>query len=673
MTVLTASAAQPASLTYTDLTRHLWDPEKAALLPLQGETGAEFTTYSRASKYDEATGRYVGWGDNEDQMGILRMEGKDAVFAEMKGPGCIWRIWSAAPGAGHVRIYIDGKETPTADLPFTSYFDGKAAPFNRPNLVYIAARGHNNYTPIPFKKSCKVVGSPDWGGFYQINYTTFAPGTQVPDFSMNLSPADTTALDEADRKLGARGECPTPMNGAPETISKSVTVAPGQTALVAQIEGPRAITALRADIANLPKSPADQKLLRDLCIKITWDDAKEPAVWAPFGDFFGTAPGANTFQSLMSGLKADGTWYSYWYMPFAKSARVELVNESGEPQQATFDLTTAPLTHPAADYGQFHAKWHRNAFASDILERTIDWTLLKTTGRGRFMGTMLHIWNLHPGWWGEGDEKFFVDGEKFPSSFGTGSEDYFGYAWCDYHLFDQAFHGQTVAQEHNDGQTCVHRWQLADNVPFQKSFDGGIEKYFSDRHPTLYAATVYWYLAAGGTDPYQPVPVADRDAYWTNAPLMQLPAGMDAIDADSMEIKGSTGGRHGVYVTDEYAKNWPADLDRRLALWIEGKVGDTTEYKLHWLRWPGGRYHFYAHFIKRDDGAIIQPYWNGAKVGGPIDLYAPTAVASDDIDLGTYDLQPGIQLLKFEIVGKNPAAAPKHGVALESVRFSQKP
>ena len=66
--------------------------------------------------------------------------------------------------------------------------------------------------------------------------------------------------------------------------------------------------------------------------------------------------------------------------------------------------------------------------------------MLQTEGRGRFCGVMLHVWNPRGGWWGEGDEKFFVDGEKFPSTFGTGSEDYFGYAWCDPHLFQRAYH-----------------------------------------------------------------------------------------------------------------------------------------------------------------------------------------------------------------------------------------
>ena len=91
---------------------------------------------------------------------------------------------------------------------------------------------------------------------------------------------------------------------------------------------------------------------------------------------------------------------------------------------------------PSSSLGRFHAKWHRDAFLPEDPERRkIDWTMLKTEGRGRFCGVMLHVWNPRGGWWGEGDEKFFVDGEKFPSTFGTGSEDYFGYAWCNPTLF----------------------------------------------------------------------------------------------------------------------------------------------------------------------------------------------------------------------------------------------
>ena len=104
-----------------------------------------------------------------------------------------------------------------------------------------------------------------------------------------------------------------------------------------------------------------------------------------------------------------------------------------KPRTLELEIAHAPLPQPFEQLGHFHAKWHRDAFLPRGPERELDWTMLKTEGRGRFCGVMLHVWNPRGGWWGEGDEKFFVDGEKFPSTIGTGSEDYFGYAWCDPH------------------------------------------------------------------------------------------------------------------------------------------------------------------------------------------------------------------------------------------------
>ena len=151
--ILTAAAipavlAQP-KLTYLDLINRLTDMESLALLPPPGERTAQWSSY-----YDEASGKYVAWDANGDGNGFIRKEGDKFVFAEMEGPGCIWRIWSAAPGDGHVRIYLDGASEPAIDLPFKGYFDCKNPPFNRTNLVHTAALGCNNYVPIPYQKSC---------------------------------------------------------------------------------------------------------------------------------------------------------------------------------------------------------------------------------------------------------------------------------------------------------------------------------------------------------------------------------------------------------------------------------------------------------------------------------------------------------------------------------------
>ena len=434
-----SSAWAGEKLTYVDLVNRLTDLEYLATLPLPGEQAAQWSSYDRKSRYDASAGKYVAWDANGDGGGHIRKDGDQFVFAEMEGPGCIWRIWSAAPDKGHVRIYLDGAAQPAVDLPFMGYFDLKNEPFTRPALVHTVAKGWNNYVPIPYQKSCKIVADPNWGNYFHFNYSTFPKGTVVPTFKRELNVEESAALDKADSILSQCGSDPTGKRSHAETVSQAVTVKGGKIAPVARLKGPRAITALRVKL-DLPPSPADRSVLRELALRITWDRETTPSVWAPLGDFFGTAPGANAYRSLPLGLTEDGWWYSYWCMPFDQRAVIQLANDGKETRTVNFEITHADVSHRIERFGRFHAKWHRDAFLPAEPERQIDWTVVKTEGAGRFCGMMLHIWNPKGGWWGEGDEKFFVDGEKFPSTIGTGSEDYFGYAWGNPSLFQNAYH-----------------------------------------------------------------------------------------------------------------------------------------------------------------------------------------------------------------------------------------
>ncbi|HOM72488.1 MAG TPA: DUF2961 domain-containing protein, partial [Armatimonadota bacterium] len=155
----TLSAAK--EYTYIDLVNKLVDLKGLAVLPEPGEKCAQWSSYDRSSVYDTATGKYLNWDANGDNGGHIRKEGDKRVLAEMKGPGCIWRIWSAAPGNGHVRVYLDGATEPAVDLPFIGYFDGTNPPFNYPSLVHTVAQGWNCYIPIPYQKSCRIVADKD--------------------------------------------------------------------------------------------------------------------------------------------------------------------------------------------------------------------------------------------------------------------------------------------------------------------------------------------------------------------------------------------------------------------------------------------------------------------------------------------------------------------------------
>jgi len=164
---------------YVDLVNRLTDLESLAILPTSGDRCAQWSSYDRKSRYDAATAKYINWDANGDGNGVIRKEGDKLVLAEMEGPGCIWRIWSATPKEGHVRVYLDGATEPAVDLPFSGYFDRKNAPFTRPALVHTVSHGWNNYTPIPYQKSCRVVADPGWGLYYHFTYETFPKGAQA--------------------------------------------------------------------------------------------------------------------------------------------------------------------------------------------------------------------------------------------------------------------------------------------------------------------------------------------------------------------------------------------------------------------------------------------------------------------------------------------------------------
>ena len=649
-------------LTYVDLVGRLTDLEHLATLPAPGEKCVQWSSYDRRSKYDSASGKYIDWSANGDGGGIIRKEGDRQVFAEIEGPAVIWRIWSALANQGHVKIYLDGNEQPAVDLPFDGYFNCKNEPCTRPALVHTTARGRNNYVPIPFQKSCKIIGEEKWGAYYHFTYTKYPEGTVLPTFSRELSADESKALDKANEILTQSGVNPAGRRRGEVTIeAEPVTVAPGATATVARLKGKRAITALMVNM-DLPESPEDREILRELVLRIYWDGESKPGVCTPLGDFFGTAPGVNKYESLPLGMTEKG-FYSYWYMPFGKSALIELVNDGDKQRQISFTISHAPVTRPIEEFGRFHAKWHRDAFLPEDPERlAIDWTMLKTQGRGRFCGVMLHVWNPRGGWWGEGDEKFFVDGEKFPSTIGTGSEDYFGYAWCDPTLFTNCYHNQTISMG-NRGHISVNRWHITDNVPFQKSFEAAIEKYYPNSKPTLYASTVYWYQAAGQSDPYEPVPVEQRKGYWGEIEVFKIKG---ALEGEKLKILAKTAGRAERQDMYGYGTGWSGDAH----LWWTGAKPDAT-LDLAVPVQKTAAYHLKMQLTKAIDYGIVQLYLDGKKLGKPIDLFNNGVIATGALDMGIHELDKGEHKLRIEIVGANEKAVKSYMFGLDYLKLEQ--
>ncbi len=655
---LTFNSAAQERLSYPDLVKRLYDLEQLAIVPAPGESTAQFSSYDRASRYVEQTRKYVGWDANGDGGGIIRKEGDSLVLAEMSGPGCLWRIWSAAPKSGRVRIFLDGETNAAIDLPFKEYFSGQTAPFNQPALVHTVAQGCNNYTPIPYQKSCKIVAEPGWGDYYQFVYTTFPKGTAVPTFRPELGAADNAALDAANKILSQCGPREFPNGHA--SVSGNGLLSGNEGQNVAKLDGPGAISCLRIRF-DPPLTPADRDVLREIILQIKWDGEKSASVWTPLGDFFGTAPGANAYRSLPCGYTEDGWFYANWFMPFTKSAEVTIRNEGKTERRLKYEIYQDELKGDPKRYARFHTKWHRDEFLPTQIERQIDWPLLKTKGQGRFVGVMLHIWNPRGGWWGEGDEKFFVDGEKFPSTFGTGSEDYFGYAWCNPSLFQHAFHNQTHNDGNNKGHVSVNRWHIADQIPFQKSFDGCIEKYYANARPTLYASTVFWYLAPGGDDPYSPLPLSERLGYYVQPVRKKTPG---VFEGESLTVLSKTAGNPQEQDMMPFGEKWSNDAH---LWWTGAKPGDKLELALPVEK--AGKYDVRTQLTKAVDYGIVQLSLDGEKLGDPIDLYHREVVATGELTLGTRELSAGEHKLTVEITGANDQAVKNFMFGLDYLKL----
>ena len=639
---------------YIDLVNMLVDMQRPATIPASGELCKQWSSYDRRSKYDEKTGKYIDWEANGDGDGYIRKENGKLVMAEMTGPGCIWRFWTATAKKGHIRIYLDGAAEPAVDLPCEDYFNGTQEPFNRPQLVHTVANGKNSYIPIPFQKSCKIVADKDYGQYYQFTYTLFSKDTKVPTFNRKLSKEESEALDSVDKKLANSGPDFNPAGKDQKTDEVNVTVKPGQKQTIKVITGPGAIESII--IKNIfPKDIEQQRqILRKLVLQITWDGQKEPAVWTPLGDFFGTAAGLNKHKSITVGV-TDECLYSNWFMPFAKEAKLELINEGKTEITIPVEIKHIPLSKPIEKYGRFHAKWHRDIFLPTEPERKIDWTILKTRGTGRFCGVELEIWNPRGGWWGEGDEKFFVDDEKFPSTFGTGSEDYFGYAWSSDQLFNHPFHNQTI-NEGNKGHISDNRWQIADSIPFQKSFEGCIEKYFPNDKPTLYSCVAYWYLSPDGQDRYEPVGIENRLGWYAEPGYPLDIAGIIVLEKPQGQIEAQ-------WMQSFKADKWTNDDQ----LWWIGQPGGKLRIGINVEK--EGNYAILTRLTKAADYGIIQWYLDGKKISEPMDMYyANGVIATKEINLGKFNLIAGKHEIDVEITGSNPAAIKRYMVGIDYIK-----
>jgi hypothetical protein len=239
---------------------------------------------------------------------------------------------------------------------------------------------------------------------------------------------------------------------------------PGETKTLLNTAGAGILQRIWITISD--RSP---QTLRAIKIEMFWDGATTPAVSAPLGDFFGLALGRKVaFQNVLFSDPEGRSFTCYIPMPFKKSARVVLVNESKQSVSLYYDIDFQQVKSHAPDVLYFHAYWNR----VEKTELMKDFTILPAVkGKGRYLGTNMG-WITNPlyqkSWWGEGEVKIYLDGDvDLPTLNGTGTEDYIGTGWGQ-GVFNHQYQGSLVADEASR-QWAFYRYHIPDPVFFQSA------------------------------------------------------------------------------------------------------------------------------------------------------------------------------------------------------------
>jgi len=346
--------------------------------------------------------------------------------------------------------------------------------------------------------------------------------------SRSISPENFTgAKGQGGMATKGTGENPSRDLGQGWKVSPSVVIKAHTTFTVAEIDGP-------GSIQHIWMTPTG--VWRNSIIRFYWDDEKSPSVEVPVGDFF--CMGWNQYsplQSLAVCVNPGSAFNCYWPMPFRKKCKITMENIDDKDMVLYYSVDYI-LTQVPDDAAYFHAQFRR---VNPVPYKSVYTLVDGIKGRGQYVGTYMAIGVHNNGWWGEGEIKFYMDGDtKFPTINGTGTEDYFGGS---YDFDTQTKNAAGVSESHyteftspysglcqvigGDGHYNVsqrfgmYRWHLTDPIRFEKELKVTIQDlgwHPDGRYLPLQddiASTVFWYQ----TEPHNPFPpLPDKDGLEVN-------------------------------------------------------------------------------------------------------------------------------------------------------------
>jgi hypothetical protein len=526
--IMTMSSCQHKPLVnMKTLLLEMTDREALATYPAANYQVRQFSSYDRKSIHPDSS----GWFANNDYTHFIREEEnsgrREFVMFDDSGPGAVVRWWMTFAGeGGHkgtVRIYIDGNPAPVIEsepIPLISGGLLTGAPLSTSvsPLTDTLRRGHNLYLPIPYKNSCKITYECDAieigesrrkpSIYYNINYRKYEKGTRVVSFSADELENARGLITEVNRALLEFPISP----GYDNNSRLAASLGRGDTLLLEYKGREEAVTQLTVKFRARNREQA----MRSLVISMTFDDNN--TVWVPVGEFFGSGYKRTNLKTFFVAADTNGIFDSYWVMPFRRDCKIALINYGRGTVEAEVTAYFKKMEMNSSTM-YFGASWHEYyniaAAGSDATGGTgkhTDLNMIDISGRGVFVGDAITVFNTVDAWWGEGDEKIFVDGEVFPSSIGTGTEDYYGYAWCRPEIFDHPF----IAQPSGDGnfhpgQSINMRFRSLDAIPFKNEISVNMELWHWLPSVINYSITTWYYFLPPATTNTRIQPEAVRN------------------------------------------------------------------------------------------------------------------------------------------------------------------
>jgi len=471
----------------------------------------------------------------------------------------------------------------------------------------------------------------------------------------------------------------------PESNADAYHLAAGERKTLAELEGPGEIRHIWFTIAG-----EDRRYPRSLVLRLYWDGSEAPSVEAPIGDFFAAGNGmrANVTSTPIEVTSYGRALNSYWHMPFRRQARLELTNESRGRLTVYCQVNWMQLPALPADTLYFHARY-RQEFP---VKPFSCYTIFEGEGEGQYVGTVLSSQNSLGSWFGESDDRYYIDGEETPSLVGTGTEDYFTDAW-NLRVFTNPNAGVTICEPKGvDCRMTAYRWHLHAPVVFRKSLKVEIERrsfvemldpdtgtmktYDFKYRPDFFSSVAFWYQKGVAEPRFKLPPLAERVNPETWIEVKEMADKLACSPGLKPEVRSNRTcqGKKMFYLENNQPGAWldvPIEirepgqyslslfqvLFRQYGIWKVSLRGDKTDVVLE----PG------LDFF--DPLVCLKENWPESQVYGTV----------REAKLGVVRMAPGRYTLRLECVGTNPLSRvqrtlrPGYSLAMDAISLRKLP